>query len=111
MAPPEAPDESGGSADGELTSVDIAQLVNVWDGDIYNGFVFAVTEDGEAEALGVQRVPPPLPDTSLQWRNVMYAFQWWLFSAFALWMWTKMVRQAARKDEAEESAVSTEEST
>ncbi len=111
LAPPEAPDESGGSADGELTSVDIAQLVNVWDGDIYNGFVFAVTEDGEAGAKGVQRVPPPLPDTSLQWRNVMYAFQWWLFSAFALWMWTKMVRQAARKDEADESAVSTEEST
>ena len=113
LAPPEAPDQSGGSADGELTSVDIAQLVNVWDGDIYNGFVFAISEDGSASADGLERVPPPLPDTSLQFRNVMYAGQWWLFSAFALWMWIKMVRQAARadQDEAEESAMSMEEST
>lgn len=111
LAPPEAPDASAGVADGELTSVDIAQLVNVWDGDMYNGFVFAVSEDDAERAEGLRRVPPPLPDTSLQWRNVMYAFQWWLFSAFALWMWIKMVRQAARPDEADETAVSVEEST
>lgn len=113
LAPPEAPDESGGAADGELTSVDIAQLVNAWDGDIYNGFVFAISEDGSQRAEGLERIPPPLPDTSLQFRNVMYAFQWWLFSLFALWMWIKMVRQAARadQDEAAESAVSMEGST
>ncbi|KRE37556.1 hypothetical protein ASG73_07780 [Janibacter sp. Soil728] len=113
LAPPEAPDQSGGSADGELTSVDIAQLVNAWDGDIYNGFVFAISEDGSASATGLERVPPPLPDTSLQFRNVMYAGQWWLFAAFALWMWVKMVRQAARADddEADASATMMKEST
>ena len=113
LAPPEAPDESGGAEDGELTSVDIAQLVNEWPGEIYNGFAFAVSEDGAEQASGVERVPPPLPDTSLQFRNVMYAGQWWLFSIFALWMWITMVRQAARaeQDEADESAGSMEEST
>ncbi|MBA4083407.1 SURF1 family protein [Janibacter terrae] len=110
LAPAEAPDETGGVRDGELTSVDVAQLVNVWPGEIYNGFAFAVTEDGTAEAKGVQRVPPPLPDTSLQWRNVMYAFQWWMFSVFALWMWVKMVRQAARPEQTA-AAVQMEEST
>lgn len=99
LAPAEAPDEGVGLAEDEMTSVDIAQLVNRWPGEMYNGFAFAVTEDGEANAVGVERVPPPLPDTSLTWRNVMYAVQWWVFAAFPLWMWTKMVRQAARRDE------------
>lgn len=111
LAPKEAPDEGVGLADGEMTSVDIAKLVNVWPGDIYNGFAFAISEngvsalseDGREQAPGLERVPPPLPDTSLQWRNAMYAVQWWVFAAFPLWMWTKMVRQAARRDEAVEA--------
>lgn len=111
LAPPEAPDETGGIDDGELTSVDVAQLVNIWEGDIYNGFAFAVTEDGNAAAEDVERVPPPLPDTSLQFRNVMYAVQWWMFSAFAVWMWVKMVRQEARREQAGEPARELEEST
>ena len=111
LAPAEAPDQSGGSEDGELTSVDIAQLVNEWPGEIYNGFAFAVSEDGDAQAAGVERLPPPLPDTSLNFRNVMYAFQWWLFSAFAVWMWTKMVRQAARPDETTQVVDDIEETT
>lgn len=100
LAPKEAPDTGVGLADGEMTSVDIAKLVNIWPGEIYNGFAFAVTEDGRAQAEGVERVPPPLPDTSLRFRNAMYAVQWWVFAAFPLWMWMKMVRQAARRDEA-----------
>lgn len=111
LAPPEAPDETGGVEDGQLASVDIAQLVNEWSGEMYNGFAFAVTEDGTARADGLERVPPPLPDTSLQFRNVMYAFQWWLFAAFAVWMWLKIVRQRARQDEADEPARELEEST
>lgn len=111
LAPPEAPDETGGVEDGQLASVDIAQLVNEWSGEMYNGFAFAVTEDGTARADGLERVPPPLPDTSLQFRNVMYAFQWWLFAAFAVWMWWKIVRQTARQDEADEPARELEEST
>lgn len=111
LAPPEAPDETGGIDDDELTSVDIAQLVNEWPGDIYNGFAFAVTEDGGAAAEDLERVPPPLPDTSLQFRNVMYAVQWWMFSAFAVWMWVKMVRQEARREQAGEPARELEEST
>lgn len=111
LAPPEAPDETGGVEDGQLASVDIAQLVNEWSGEMYNGFAFAVTEDGAAQADGLERVPPPLPDTSLQFRNVMYAFQWWLFAAFAVWMWLKIVRQEARREQAGEPARELEEST
>lgn len=108
LAPKEAPDE-GGVPEGKMTSVDIAQLVNTWPGEIYNGFAFAMEEDGSAQAAGLDRVPPPLPDTSLNIRNVMYAFQWWIFAAFPLWMWMKMVRQEARRDETAAEAVETKE--
>lgn len=109
LAPKEAPDQ-GGLPRGQMTSVDIAQLVNRWPGEIYTGFAFAMTEDGAKQAPGVERVPPPLPDTSLNVRNVMYAFQWWIFAAFPLWMWTKMVRQTARRDDAPaDEAVETKE--
>ncbi len=108
LAPKEAPDE-GGLPEGQMTSVDIAELVNVWPGEIYNGFAFAMTEDGSAAVPGMERVPPPLPDTSLNFRNVMYAFQWWIFAAFPLWMWTKMVRQEARRNTSTAEAVETKE--
>ena len=116
LAPKEAPDTGDGAADGEMSSVDIATLVNVWPGEIYNGFAFAISEDrrsaisedGPKAISDVTRVPPPLPDTSLRLRNVMYAVQWWVFAAFPLWMWTKMVRQAARRDEAVEAEESKE---
>lgn len=111
LAPKEAPDEGVGLADGEMTSVDIAKLVNVWPGEIYNGFAFVLSEDGREQVEGVERVPPPLPDTSLKFRNAMYAFQWWMFAAFPLWMWTKMVRQAARRDETAEAVESKEHVT
>ena len=48
-------------------------------------------------APGVERVPPPLPDTSLQWRNVMYAVQWWVFAAFGAFMTVRFVRALGRQ--------------
>ena len=108
LAPKEAPDE-GGLPEGQMSSVDIAQLVNTWPGEIYNGFAFAMEENDSARAPGLDRVPPPLPDTSLNFRNLMYAVQWWVFAAFPLWMWTKMVRQASRRDDEAAEAVETKE--
>jgi cytochrome oxidase assembly protein ShyY1 len=43
-----------------------------------------------------ERVPAPQPQRSgLAWRNLAYALQWWVFAAFALVLWWKMVRQDA----------------
>ena len=99
LAPPEAPSTGSDPSDGTMTSVDVSRLVNQWPGRMYNGFVFALEEGGVPGPPNLERVPPPLPATELKMRNVMYAGQWWLFSAFALWMWVKMVRQAHRSEE------------
>lgn len=98
LAPGEAPD-TGDAGEGRVTSIDLARLVNEWPGELYNAFGFAVTEDGAAPSDGVEVIPPPLPDTSFQFRNAAYAVQWWIFGTFALWMWWAMVRQAHRSEE------------
>ena len=37
----------------------------------------------------------------MRWRNAAYAVQWWVFAAFALWMWGRMVRDETRRARAE----------
>ena len=55
----------------------------------------ATASPGAADAPAI--VPPPAPPTDhAGLRNVAYAFQWWIFALFTLWMWTRMVRDAHR---------------
>ena len=58
------------------------------------------TPPARAAPAGLVRsrpVPVPPPDTGggLRLRNAAYAVQWWLFAAFALLLWWRMVRQDA----------------
>jgi predicted component of type VI protein secretion system len=59
----------------------------------------------------LERVPPPAPgETGLSWRNAAYALQWWIFAAFAAYMWVRMVRDDAEHDR-REAAPTTGEKT
>ncbi len=100
LAPGEAPSRDGLPA-GTLSSVDLSRLVNAWSGEIYNAFGFVQDETPAppaATTAGLTRVPPPLPPSGLQWRNAAYAIQWWIFAAFALYLWARMVHQAHREE-------------
>ncbi|MGV1009365.1 MAG: SURF1 family protein [Dermatophilaceae bacterium] len=107
LAPGESPREPATALGaGQLGSVDIARLVNMWDGEIYNAFVFAVSETPDASGAGpagasahgtIERIPPPELPSGYALRNLAYALQWWVFALFALWMWWKMVRDAHRR--------------
>lgn len=95
----EAQDSSGDAARGRvLQSLRIPTIVGIVDYRIYDAFVVLTSLDqntsaGTAPAL----VPPPPPPTDhAGLRNVAYAFQWWIFAAFALWMWGRMVLDAHR---------------
>nr|WP_277626578.1 SURF1 family protein [Arsenicicoccus piscis] len=81
---------------GQLASVDLGQLVNVWTGaELYNAFVFATGESPDLTATitpAAKRVPPPAMPDQLSWRNFAYALQWWVFAAFAVYIWWKTVR-------------------
>lgn len=109
LAPGESPSTMGALPEGQLGAVDLSVLVNQWQGQLYDAFVFATAERGPSGAavdLGAElrRIPPPNPTggSGLAWRNAAYALQWWIFALFAAWMWVKVVRddwlttQAAR---------------
>ena len=98
LAPGESP-SSASLPEGRLGSVDLARLVNLWPGELYNAFVFATAESPDVSP-GVQRVPPPAIPTGLTWRNAAYALQWWVFGLFAAYMWWRMVRDDHRRDQA-----------
>jgi cytochrome oxidase assembly protein ShyY1 len=109
----EAQDASGDAARGRvLQSLRIPTIVHLVDYRIYDAFVILSSIDesptpegtatvtaGEAPAI-VQPPKPPTDHAGL--RNVTYAFQWWLFAAFTLWMWGRMVLDAHREDEADQ---------
>ncbi|GAA1899699.1 SURF1 family protein [Lapillicoccus jejuensis] len=105
VAPGESPSDLSASLPaGQLGSVDLGRLVNVWPGDLYNAFLFSISETpdatGASSAAVIQRVPPPPVPTGFTLRNGAYAVQWWVFALFALYMYVRMVRDDARQDAA-----------
>ena len=86
--------------DGQVAIVSSAELLSLWQGDLYQGFAFL---DHQRPASALSPVPPPLatPDRGLSLRSFAYAIQWWLFAAFAVFFWWRMLQAewADRQDD------------
>lgn len=93
----QASEESGtGIADGQTDSISSAELLNSWGGPIYTGYL-VVTSSDPAQAPTVALLDPPTkPGAGLNIQNLAYAAQWWIFGAFAVILWLRMVRDEAR---------------
>jgi cytochrome oxidase assembly protein ShyY1 len=102
VAQSEAQDASGDAAKGRtLQSLRIPTIVDLVSYRIYDAFVVLSSIDKPAVsgALAPAIVPAPAPPTDhAGLRNVAYAFQWWIFAAFTLWMWGRMVLDAHRSE-------------
>jgi cytochrome oxidase assembly protein ShyY1 len=101
VAASEAQDSSGDAANGRvLQSLRIPTIVHMVDYRIYDAFVVQASIDsGTTPQPAPVVVPAPAPPTDhAGLRNVAYAFQWWIFAAFTLWMWTRMVLDAHRSE-------------
>jgi cytochrome oxidase assembly protein ShyY1 len=118
VAASEAQDSSGDAAKGRvLQSLRIPTIVHLVDYRIYDAFVVLASSTVAPPAPGSTPssspastpststasstapiiVPAPSPPTDhAGLRNVAYAFQWWIFAAFTLWMWGRMVLDAHR---------------
>jgi cytochrome oxidase assembly protein ShyY1 len=85
-------DESAGTTD----AISSAQLVNVWGGPIYSGYL-ALADSDPAQPAGLTPLPAPVPDDGGRWdlRNLGYAAQWWIFGLFAVGLWVRLVRDEA----------------
>ncbi len=105
LAPGETPAPGPDLPPGQLGAIDLAVLANVWPGDLYNGYVFASDQDPPVSAGEVTPVPTPsLAPDGIDWRNFGYAIQWWVFAAFALYMYARFLKQAAAPLPDEQSA-------
>ncbi|WP_214408535.1 SURF1 family protein [Sphaerisporangium fuscum] len=88
---------------GQVATVSTASLINLWPGArLRDGFVVATAQvavrSGAAPAPAERLVaaPPPTAPGGFTWRNLAYAAQWWIFAAFAVFMWFHFVRDALR---------------
>ena len=90
---------------GQLGSVRIPALAQTWPGPLIGGFVTLSAPEARGQQLEPATVA--LPKSSGRLRNAAYAFQWWLFSAFALAMSIRVARDVGRA-EALESEITAE---
>ncbi|MGZ0149848.1 SURF1 family protein [Kribbella sp. WER1] len=100
----EAEDSSDDAAKGRvLSSLRIPTIVHLVKYRVYDAFVVQTSAAGTSPAPAAV-VPPPPPTESAGLRNVAYAFQWWIFAAFTLWMWGRMVLDAHRSPDEDDPA-------
>lgn len=94
--------------EGQHGTIDLSLLANEWPESFYNGFIFSTAEEPQLTAAGLEHVPPPqLTAGDIDWRNLGYALQWWVFAAFAVFMYVKLLHDAARDRSGSAPTVST----
>jgi cytochrome oxidase assembly protein ShyY1 len=96
------PTEGSGPFDADphddvIPTMRIASLVEHVDADLYSGYVAAkaVTPPDTSGALEPV-TPQSVPDVSMftAARNLFYAIEWWVFGAFAVFIWVRWCRDS-----------------
>jgi surfeit locus 1 family protein len=93
--------------DDVLASVRVASMVEHVDADLYSGYVVARDLPGQ-EGLSHVR-PDKVPDVSgtTALRNLLYGIEWWVFAAFALFIWVRWCQDSLRSPAEEQTLEST----
>lgn len=88
---------------GQVDRIDFAALVQQWPSPLYSGYLVATAQSpapappaGGTAAAGLAAVPPVSGGGGLNLQNLSYAFQWWLFALFGLFLWLRLVRDDHR---------------
>lgn len=89
------PPEGTGAVDGDpdddvLPQLRVADLVQRVDQDLYGGYVVLREPEAGLEPATLDQLPSVGTFTAL--RNLLYAIEWWVFAAFALFLWWRYVR-------------------
>lgn len=85
----------GAPSAGRADAVSSAELLNVWGGPIYTGYLVVASSDPAQSGAVVLLDPPRKPGAGLNLQNLAYAAQWWLFGGFAVLLWLRLVRDEA----------------
>jgi cytochrome oxidase assembly protein ShyY1 len=79
--------------DDVIPEMRIASVVEHVDADLYSAYV--VAKDAGTGSDGLEKVTPssvPEISNTSHLRNLLYAFQWWIFGGFAVYIWVRWCR-------------------
>ena len=85
-----------GVVDGRTDAISSAELLGVWGGPIYTGYLVVSGSDPAQSPDLALLDPPSAQGAGLNVQNLAYAAQWWIFGGFALALWLRLVRDEAR---------------
>lgn len=92
--------EAGGEArdlpPGTVDAISPAELVNLWGGPMYSGYLVLSGVEPAQDAALLSLGPPTATSDGPVLQNFAYALQWWIFGGFAVLLWVRMVRDEAR---------------
>ena len=81
---------------GQIASVRLPALAQLWPGPLVSGYVNLTNAD--AASQGLAPAPSQLPEAPGRLRNRAYSMQWWLFAAFTVFMGFRMARDIGLRD-------------
>ncbi|MCG2621733.1 SURF1 family protein [Arthrobacter sp. I2-34] len=107
LLPTEGP-EPELSVPGQVPTLSVAELINVWDMPGYSGFVAGIKLgiDGADPAsqpagtgMAAVAVGPQPQQTPVNWLNIFYAVEWIVFAGFAVFLWWRLVADDYRRQQ------------
>lgn len=81
------------SAKPAVNYINTDDLSQRWQTDVADGFVVAAA--GVSEEYELAPIPDSellLPPAGIELRNLFYAWQWWIFAGFAIFIWIRYLR-------------------
>ena len=91
--------------DDVLPEMRVADAIQHVDQDLYGGYVIASGLSGAGPQAGLSPVTPaslPKAEPFTALRNLLYAFEWWVFGGFAVYIWWRWCRDELDRQRIEE---------
>lgn len=76
-------------AEQSVPAINTDDLVLRWQKTTHDGYLFLQPTDELASAQYLSEDLIEWPPVGIQMRNLFYAWQWWIFAAFTLFIWAK----------------------
>lgn len=98
IGPIEGPEPGNDLPDGQVRTVSTSQIINMFpDLLTYSGFLIPETASGAAASVGTDglaQVPPTTTrdEGGFDLQSAVYAIEWLIFAAMALYMWFQLLR-------------------